>query len=83
VLVLSRRAGESVVVGEEVTITVLEVRGEVVRLGIDAPRHVPVHRQEVWVEVQKANQAAASANDADLEALRSVLPHRPGATPSE
>jgi carbon storage regulator len=83
VLVLSRRAGESVVVGEDVTITVLEVRGDVVRLGIDAPRHVAVHRQEVWVEVQKANQAAASAKDSDLEALKSVLPPRPGIPPSE
>jgi carbon storage regulator len=78
VLVLSRRAGESVVIADDVVVTVLEVRGDVIRLGIDAPRHVRVHREEVYREVQRANQAAAaaSAEDIDLDALRSVLPRR-------
>ena len=46
-LVLSRKVGESIVIGGEVVVTVLEVRGEVIRLGIDAPRDVVVHRSEV------------------------------------
>jgi carbon storage regulator len=76
VLVLSRRAGESVVIADDVVVTVLEVRGDVIRLGIDAPRHVRVHREEVYREVQRANQAAAAASgqEFDLDALRSVLP---------
>lgn len=60
-LVLSRRVGESVVIGNDVTVTVLEVRGDFVRIGIDAPRHVQVHRDEVFRELQAANQAAAAA----------------------
>jgi carbon storage regulator len=78
VLVLSRRPGESIVIADDIVVTVLEVRGDVVRLGIDAPRHVRVHREEVYREVQRANQAAAaaSADDLDLDALRSVLPRR-------
>jgi carbon storage regulator len=60
VLVLSRKADESVVIGEDIVITVLEVRGDVVRLGIAAPREVKVHRSEVYEELQQANRDAAS-----------------------
>ncbi len=47
-------------VGDDIVVTVLEVRGETVRLGVQAPRSVPVHREEVFDQVQRANQAAAS-----------------------
>lgn len=50
-LVLSRKKGESIVINNDVIITVVEVRGDKVRLGIQAPRDVPVHRQEVWVAI--------------------------------
>ncbi|MDR6862973.1 carbon storage regulator CsrA [Phycicoccus sp. 3266] len=61
-LVLSRRPHESFRIGHDVVITVLEVNGDKVRIGIDAPSHVQVHRQEVYEEVQRANAAAASAS---------------------
>jgi len=73
VLVLTRRAGESVVIGDDITITVVEVRGDVVRLGIDAPRHVKVHREEVHRAVSEANAAAAAASDDDIERLAAAL----------
>jgi carbon storage regulator len=63
-LVLSRRVGESIVIGDEVTVTVLEVRGDVVRVGVGAPRHVAVHREELWRELEEANRAAASPSEA-------------------
>jgi carbon storage regulator len=73
VLVLTRRVGQSIVIGDDVVVTVLEVRGDSVRLGVDAPRTVKVHREEVWREVQEANRSAASpsaeAVDAALDAL--------------
>ena len=59
-LVLSRRPHESFRIGHDVVITVLEVNGDKVRIGIDAPSHVQVHRQEVYEEVQRANAAAAA-----------------------
>ncbi len=59
---ITRRAGERVIVGGEVIIEVLEVRGQTVRLGIDAPRSVPIYREEIWVAVQRENQEAAQAN---------------------
>jgi len=76
VLVLSRRPGESVIIGHEVVVTVLEVRGDVVRLGIQAPRHVQVHREEVFRELQAANRAAASPSDDAVDALTRTLPRR-------
>jgi len=59
-LVLTRRAGESIVIGDEVRVVVLDVRGDTVRLGIEAPRSIQVHRAEVYAEVQAANAAAVS-----------------------
>jgi carbon storage regulator len=66
VLVLTRRAGESIVIGDDVRVVVLDVRGETVRLGIAAPRSVQVHRAEVYAEVQAANAAALATSAEDL-----------------
>ena len=71
-LVLTRRAGESIVIGDEVRVVVLEVRGDTVRLGIEAPRSVQVHRAEVYAEVQAANAAAVNPG-ADLESVTGRL----------
>jgi len=70
VLVLTRRAGESIVIGDDVRVVVLDVRGDTVRLGIEAPRSVQVHRAEVYAEVQAANAAAAAPADLDSVAGR-------------
>lgn len=51
-LILTRRVGESVVIGDDVTITVLGVKGNQVRIGVDAPRDVAVHRQEIYQRIQ-------------------------------
>ena len=61
-LMLSRRPGERVVIGEDVTVTVLEVSGQTVRLGISGPKEVPVYREEVWLAVQAENQAASESS---------------------
>jgi carbon storage regulator len=72
-LVLTRRAGESVMIGDDVVITVLEARGDVIRLGIQAPRDVQVHREEVYRELQDANRAAASPTEGAVQALTKML----------
>jgi carbon storage regulator len=59
VLVLARSVGESIVIGHDVKVTVLEVVGGVVRLGIVAPPNVSIHREEVYLEIEKANVEAA------------------------
>lgn len=72
-LVLSRRAGESVIIGDDVVVTVLDVRGDVIRLGIRAPRSIQVHREEVFRELQKANLEAASSSEAAEHELSTLL----------
>jgi carbon storage regulator len=58
---ISRRAGERIMLGDDTVIEILEVRGQTVRIGIDAPRSIPVYREEIWLEVKRENQAAADA----------------------
>ncbi len=53
-LILTRRAGESIMVGDEVTVTVLGINGNQIRIGIDAPREITVHRKEVYERIQAA-----------------------------
>lgn len=77
-LVLSRRVGEQIVIGEDIVLTVVEVRNDSVRLGIDAPRHVAVNRAEVLRAVEEANRAAADAGDDDLDVLRNLRPPTSG-----
>ena len=58
-LVITRKAGDRVCLGDDITITVLEITGSTVRLGIDAPAEVPVYRHEIWQAVKEENRAAA------------------------
>lgn len=68
-LVLSRRANQSIVIGQDIVVTVIEIRGDHVRLGIDAPREVTVHRDEVAAEIRAANRAALSSAPVDVTRL--------------
>ena len=75
-LVLTRRANQSIMIADDIVVTVLEIRGDQVRLGIRAPRHVAVHREEVFAELAQANRAAASPPAAALDGLKN-LPRPP------
>ena len=72
-LVLGRRVGESIVISGEITVTVLEVRGEMVRVGIDAPRSVAVQRAELLRELEESNKASASPSDDAVASLSIAL----------
>jgi carbon storage regulator len=61
VLIITRRAGEKIMVGDDVTLHVMEITGNQVRIGIAAPKSIPVYREEIWDAVRTENQAAASA----------------------
>jgi carbon storage regulator len=58
-LVLSRQRDESIIIGDNIVVTIVDVRGDKVRLGIEAPREVSVHRREVYEAIQRENQQAA------------------------
>ena len=72
VLVLTRRANQSIMIGHEIVVTVLEVRGAQVRLGIKAPRSIDVHREEIFAQLQQANREAAEAPKQAPESLEGI-----------
>ena len=70
-LALSRKKNEALIVNNNIEITVLEIKGEQVKLGISAPKEVPIYRKEVYVQIQEANQEAVSMEG--LSALQNLL----------
>jgi carbon storage regulator len=73
-LVLSRQRDETIMIGDEVEITVVDIGGDKVRLGINAPRHVRVHRKEVYQAIQRENAEAAQLNPDALDGAAAALP---------
>jgi len=70
-LALSRKKDEAIVINNNIEITVIEVKGDQVKLGISAPKSVPVYRKEVYLQIQEANKAAADTNA--LEAIKGLF----------
>lgn len=70
-LALTRKKGESLVLNNNIEVTVLEIRGDQVKLGIKAPKDVQIYRKEVYLQIQKENEAAASV--ANLDALKKLF----------
>ncbi len=70
-LALSRKKNESIVINNDVEVTILDIKGDQVKIGITAPKSVPVYRKEVYLQIQEANKAA-SASDG-MEALKNLL----------
>lgn len=66
-LALTRKKGESLVINNNIEITILEVRGDQIKVGIEAPREVPVYRKEVYLQIQEENKAVM-----DIEGLESI-----------
>jgi len=71
-LVLSRKKNETIMIGDDIEITVVDIQGDQVRLGIRAPKDVAVHRQEIYRAIEKANRQAAQADEDGLEAFRRI-----------
>ena len=67
-LVLSRKKNESIVINNDITIVVVEIRGDKVRLGVDAPKEIPVHRREVYDAIRRSEMTASDKADADSNA---------------
>ena len=65
-LALTRKKGESLVINNNIEITVLEIRGDQIKLGINAPKDVPIYRKEVYLQIQEENKAATEASDIDI-----------------
>ena len=72
-LALTRKKGDSIMIGHDVEIIVLGVSGEQVRLGILAPRHVPVHRKEIYLQIQEENKEALNASAASVKKIAQLI----------
>lgn len=66
-LVLSRQRDESIIIGDNIVITIVDIRGDKVRVGINAPTDIPVHRQEVYEAIQRESQSSPTDNDQKQE----------------
>jgi cytosine deaminase len=73
-LVLARQREESIMIGDEVEVTIVDIRGDKVRLGINAPRSVSVHRKEIYDQIKRENRAAAQLQPGDIPNLASAQP---------
>lgn len=75
-LVLSRQKDETIMIGDDVEITIVDIRGDKVRLGITAPPHIPVHRKEVYEAIQRENRAAANLKPDEIPRVGSLAKHK-------
>lgn len=71
-LALSRKIQESIIIGDDIEITVLSISKEQVKLGISAPKSVPVHRKEIYIQIQDENKEAANINPKLLDQLKKL-----------
>ena len=70
-LALTRKKGESIVIGNNIEVTVLEIRGDQVKIGISAPKEVPIYRKEVYLQIQDENKAVVESGN--LEAFKNMF----------
>lgn len=68
-LILTRKSGEAIRIGDNIVLKIIEIRGNQVRLGIEAPRNLSVHREEIYTLIQEQNRAAASSSPVDPDVL--------------
>jgi carbon storage regulator len=80
-LVLSRQRDESIMIGDNIVITIVDIRGDKVRLGINAPAEIPVHRQEVYNAIQRENLRSSRLEPRDAQALGRPNGPRPQTDP--
>jgi len=72
-LALTRKVGESIIIGDNIELTVIAVTGDQIKLGIDAPRSVSIHRKEIYEQILKENKAAAASSNKGAEALKKLM----------
>lgn len=72
-LALTRKIGESIIIGDDIELTIIAVNGDQVKIGVDAPKSVPIYRKELFLQIQEENKAAASISDEGAKALKELL----------
>jgi len=82
-LILTRKVGEAIAIGDQVTVRLLEIKGGQVKLGVMAPHHVAVHREEVYSRILEENRKAASQAPANLDGIANLLEARGASSPPD
>lgn len=75
-LVLTRKTDESIIIGDNIAVTVVAVEGDQVRLGVTAPKNIAVHRQEVYEQIKKENLEAAQSSSTDISSVLKLMSPR-------
>ena len=73
-LVLTRKTGEAIKIGDDIEISVISISGDQVKIGINAPKHIDIHRKEIYLSIQEENNKAADVSLGLLSQLRNRLP---------
>ncbi len=69
-LILSRKRNEKIMIGDDISIMIVDIRGDQVQIGIDAPRSIPVHRHEIYEEIKSTTLRASKSDAVDMDAIR-------------
>ncbi|MDA3847842.1 MAG: carbon storage regulator CsrA [Vallitaleaceae bacterium] len=72
-LALSRKIGESIIIDDQIEVTVLSITKDQIKLGIDAPKHIKIHRKEIYLQIQEENKAAALINNDTASKLKAMM----------
>jgi len=68
-LVLTRKKGQALMIGHDIELTIVDIQGDQVRIGINAPKNIPIHRKEIYEEIRKENLSAIAGKNADIHVL--------------
>jgi carbon storage regulator len=80
-LVLTRKTGQKLIIADNIEVTILETRGDSVKIGISAPKNVSVYREEIYEEIRKANQQSTVPTTANLDDVMNLLDNPPPSQP--